>query len=700
MTAKDTKSLGDHQAALPFGALPDSESDAPSGTRKKATRKKATAKKATTKKPAAKKKAVRKKAASSSPEVESDGPAGEVEAAKPVREKVAKKAVRKTAASRKADEPAPVASAPETTKAESNEVTDAPPARRTRRKPVDEAPAESTSDARPERDAEASQERADSDSSGDEEGGRKRRRTRRGRRRRNRDGEEGQDDRSDAKGAAGSAQNGGAPQRRETSEDPAGDSAGDGAPREGFQRDGEDSDRPKRRRRRRRGRKGAQEDGGDREGGQQAAPPKDGTQHRKERPARQRQRGERDARRDARRDSHGEPHRDAHRDGKGGGSDGSSENAARPTHGEGMFLLDKGNVSVLRKLENQWLPSKDDVYVPKKLVDKYKLHDGMYLKGPLGRGFKHRFQLENVDEIDGQPPAFWKNKPIFKNLTSIDPDFHYSVGDVTDDVSMRMVDLLSPIGRGQRGLLVAPPRSGKTTLMRQFAAGIEKGYPDVKLMVLLIDERPEEATDWQRSVTTGQVFASTADESAKHHIQLAEVVWKRAMRMVEMGDDVIILLDSITRLARAYNNQSGGSGRTMSGGLDSRAMERPRKIFGSARNTVEAGSLTILGTTLVDTGSRMDQLVFEEFKGTGNMELVLNRKLADRRIFPAIDIERTGTRKEEKLVGLRRLKLIHVLRRVLSRMHFTEAADLLITRLSDVSRTDEFLERFTVDPEA
>ncbi|MFT7171663.1 MAG: transcription termination factor Rho, partial [Paracoccaceae bacterium] len=446
-------------------------------------------------------------------------------------------------------------------------------------------------------------------------------------------------------------------------------------------RDGEDGDRTKRKRRRRRGRKSSQDERGapvaERDGGGAGGNQRS---QRKERPERQRV----------------TPSREASSSNGGGGS----ESGPRPTHAEGMFLLDKGDVSVLRTLDNQWLSSKSDVYVPKKLVDKYKLHDGMMLKGPLGRGYKHKFQLENVDEIDGQPPAFWKHKPLFKSLTSIDPDFHYSVGDVTDDVSMRMVDLLSPIGRGQRGLLVAPPRSGKTTLMRQFAAGIEKGYPDVKLMVLLIDERPEEATEWKRSVTTGQVFASTADETAKHHIQLAEVVWKRAMRLVEMGEDVVILLDSITRLARAYNNQSGGSGRTMSGGLDSRAMERPRKIFGSARNTVEAGSLTIIGTTLIDTGSRMDQLVFEEFKGTGNMELVLNRKLADRRIFPAIDIERTGTRKEEKLVGMRRLKLIHVLRRVLARMHFTEAADLLITRLSDVSRTDEFLERFTVDPEA
>ena len=304
-----------------------------------------------------------------------------------------------------------------------------------------------------------------------------------------------------------------------------------------------------------------------------------------------------------------------------------------------------------------------------------------------------------VAEVDGKPPKEWANTPTFKNLTSIDPDFHYAVGDITDDVSMRIVDLLCPIGRGQRGLIVAPPRSGKTTLLRQFARGIEEGYPEVHLMVLLIDERPEEATEWKRSVTNGQVFVSTADETSKNHIQLAEAVWKRACRLVELGEDVVILLDSITRLARAYNNQAG-SGRTMSGGLDSRAMERPRKIFGSARNTVEAGSLTILGTTLVDTGSRMDQLVFEEFKGTGNMELVLNRKLADRRIFPAIDVEKAGTRKEEKLVGMRRLKLLHTLRRVLTRMNFIEAMELLITRLEDVDKTDDFLGRFEVDPDA
>ena len=218
-------------------------------------------------------------------------------------------------------------------------------------------------------------------------------------------------------------------------------------------------------------------------------------------------------------------------------------------------------------------------------------------------------------------------------------------------------------------------------------------------MVLLVNERPEEATEWQRALTRGTCYVSTADETDKHHIQVAEVAWRRAMRLVEMGEDVVLLLDSITRLARAYNNYAS-SGRTMSGGLDSKAMERPRKLFGSARNTVEAGSLTILGTTLVHTGSRMDQLVFEEFKGTGNMELVLSRRLADRRIFPAIDIELSGTRKEEKLVGMRRLRLIHTLRRVLTRLHWAEAMDTLITRLSDVEKTDDFLARFEVDPEA
>jgi transcription termination factor Rho len=270
---------------------------------------------------------------------------------------------------------------------------------------------------------------------------------------------------------------------------------------------------------------------------------------------------------------------------------------------------------------------------------------------------------------------------------------------VTGEASMRALDVLAPIGRGQRALVVAAPRTGKTTLLRQFAKGIELGYPDVHLMVLLVDERPEEATDWVRS-TKGEVFVSTSDEMPKRHVQLAEAVWKRAQRLVELGQDVVLVLDSITRLARAYNNYAGQSGKTMSGGLDSRAMERPRQIFGSARNTESAGSLTILATALVETGSRMDQLIFEEFKGTGNSEIVLNRKLADRRIFPAIDIEKSGTRKDEKLLSRQRLKRVHTLRRVLLRMNFIEAMELLSDKLENVEKTDDFLARFDVDPEA
>jgi transcription termination factor Rho len=386
---------------------------------------------------------------------------------------------------------------------------------------------------------------------------------------------------------------------------------------------------------------------------------------------------------------------------RNGSAQATASPAPAPTETiEGLFLLDKGGNGVLRRAENQYLPGKQDVWVPQRLVQRHKLRDGALVTGPVVRGQgQYRLALAEVDQVDGREPRELANLTGFKHLTSIDPDFHYAVGDVTGDVSMRVLDVICPVGRGTRGLIVAPPRSGKTILMRKFAAAIEQGYPDVKLMVLLVDERPEEATEWRRS-TGGQVFVSTNDETARNHVHLAEVVWKRCQRLVELGEDVVLLLDSITRLARAYNNLEGGSGRTLSGGLDSRAMERPRSFFGSARNTETAGSLTILGTTLVETGSRLDQLVFEEFKGTGNSECVLSRKLADRRIFPAIDVERSGTRKEEKLYSSRRLKQITTLRRVLIKMNFIEAMELLITKLEDVDRTDDFLKRFEVDPEA
>ncbi len=379
----------------------------------------------------------------------------------------------------------------------------------------------------------------------------------------------------------------------------------------------------------------------------------------------------------------------------------SDRNGEPPALASGMIVLEKGNIGFLRRLENDFLRGQDDVFVSPALVQRHRLREGSLIEGPIGRGGgPSRHQLLDVTSVDGKPPRELMNLVPFKRLTSIDPDFHYAVGDLTGDVNLKILDLLCPIGRGTRGLLVAPPRSGKTILMRKFAKAIEDHYSEVELIVLLIDERPEEATEWQRSLQRGHVFVSTNDEMAERHCELAEAVQLRAMRLVELGKDVVLLLDSITRLARAYNSAQAGSGRTMSGGLDTRTMEKPKAFFGSARNTESAGSLTILGTTLVDTGSRMDQVIFEEFKGTGNMELVLSRKLADRRIFPAIDIEKSGTRKEEKLISARRLKQIHILRRVLAKMNFVEAMELLITKLEDVEKTDDFLKRFEVDPEA
>jgi transcription termination factor Rho len=367
---------------------------------------------------------------------------------------------------------------------------------------------------------------------------------------------------------------------------------------------------------------------------------------------------------------------------------------------EGMVILEHANHGRLRSLDGL-LPSKNDVHIPPRLVQTFQLREGAIVKGVFGRGQgKNKYDLIEVHEVDGLDPREARALPSFKRLTSIDPDFHYAMGDGSGDTSLRIVDLICPIGRGQRGLIVAPPRSGKTILLQKIAHAIEEIYPEVELIVLLVDERPEEATEWRRTVQRGRVFVSTNDELHKNHVELCEAVWMLCRRRVELGKDVVLLLDSITRMGRAYNNVYGNSGKTMSGGLDTRALERPKQFFGSARNSESAGSLTILGTCLVETGSVMDKVIFEEFKGTGNMELVLSRKLADRRIFPAIDIEKSGTRKEEKLISAQRLKWITTLRRVLQRMHFAEALELLITKLDNVERTDDFLKRFEIDPEA
>ncbi len=387
--------------------------------------------------------------------------------------------------------------------------------------------------------------------------------------------------------------------------------------------------------------------------------------------------------------------------GPAGPRGGARSERAPKTEVTGLLITDKGGHGKIRVEERGYLADrKEDVHVSPRLIQKFRLREGSILRGRVGRGMgKHKYDLMDVLEVDGAPPKDMANLPEFRRLTSIDPDFHYALGDFTSNTSMRVVDLICPVGRGQRGLIVAPPRSGKTMLMQEIAKGMEEHYPDVELLVLLVDERPEEATEWKRT-TNGQVFVSTNDELPKVHVDIAEVVWKRAMRLVEMGRDVVLLLDSITRLARAYNHTHGTSGKTMSGGLDAKAMERPKMIFGSARNTETAGSLTILGTTLIETGSQMDKMIFEEFKGTGNAEIVLSRKLADRRIFPAIDVERSGTRKEEKLMSAQRLRRTTVLRRVLARMNFIEAMELLTTKLDDVDKNDDFLARFDIDPEA
>ena len=374
---------------------------------------------------------------------------------------------------------------------------------------------------------------------------------------------------------------------------------------------------------------------------------------------------------------------------------------AEPIPLSGVLELRKDGHGALRSIAHDLDERREDAMVPQPMVRRFGLRDGMLL---VGRGLqlpgKPGPRFEFLDSVDGMEPSEARQRHGFKKLTVIDPDFHYELGTHAqhDQLSMRVVDLLCPIGRGQRGLIVAPPRTGKTTILMNIAAAMEALYPDVHLIVLLVDERPEEGTNWKRSVKQGEVYVSTMDEAPEHHVRLAELVQYRAERLVELGKEVVILLDSITRMTRAYNNCLGGKNmRTMSGGLDARVFQQPKHFFGAARNTENGGSLTILATALIDTGSKMDQVIYEEFKGTGNMELTLDRRLADRRVFPAIDFEHTGTRKEERLLGRTTLKKVDILRRVLSRMKPREAMETLIDRLGRYSSNAEFLNAFSLD---
>ncbi len=303
-----------------------------------------------------------------------------------------------------------------------------------------------------------------------------------------------------------------------------------------------------------------------------------------------------------------------------------------------------------------------------------------------------------VDRINGMDPEKHRELPVFKQLTSIDPNKRIDLEGKMNDISLRVMDLICPIGRGQRCLIVAPPRTGKTMLLQRIAQVIAMNHPEIHIIMLLVDERPEEVTDMQRNVK-GEVVSSSLDKQATAHARLSELVLERARRLVECGKDVVILLDSLTRLARAYNRESGDRGRTMSGGLDTRAMEKPREFFGSARALEEGGSLTIIATCLIDTGSKMDQVIFEDFKGTGNAELVLHRPLAERRIFPAIDINASGTRKEEKLRHPMELERVYRMRRALAQFKPIEAMEALIPRVQKWPSNSAFLAQFDVTSE-
>src|SRR6188508_1480453 len=359
---------------------------------------------------------------------------------------------------------------------------------------------------------------------------------------------------------------------------------------------------------------------------------------------------------------------------------------------EGVLEILPDGYGFLRSPDYNYLPGPDDIYVCPSQIRKFDLKTGDTISGqvrPPHEGEKY-FALVKIEAVNFESPDEARNKILFDNLTPLYPQERIKLETVKENISARVMDLLTPLGKGQRGLIVSPPRAGKTMLLQNVANSITTNHPEVVLMVLLIDERPEEVTDMQRSVK-GEVISSTFDEPAERHVQVADMVIEKAKRLVECKKDVVILLDSITRLARAYNTVTPSSGRVLSGGLDSNALQRPKRFFGAARNIEEGGSLTILSTALVETGSRMDDVIFEEFKGTGNMEVYLDRKLADRRIFPAIDITRTGTRKEELLLQKEDLNRVWVLRKVLTPLSPTEAMELLLSKMGKTKSNAEFL---------
>lgn len=362
------------------------------------------------------------------------------------------------------------------------------------------------------------------------------------------------------------------------------------------------------------------------------------------------------------------------------------------TFSKGVLEVLGDGYGFLRSADYNYLPSPDDIYVSPSQIKRFSLRTGDYVSGqvrPPKEGERF-FALLRVEAVNDQNPEEIRERTLFDNLTPLYPIKRLKLESAPGEYSMRIMDLLAPIGKGQRGLIVSPPKSGKTILLQKIANSISRNHPEVKLIMLLIDERPEEVTDMQRSVQA-EVISSTFDEPADRHVQVANMVIEKAKRLVEAKNDVVILLDSITRLARAHNTVIPHSGRILSGGVDSNALHKPKRFFGSARNIEEGGSLTIIATALIETGSRMDEVIFEEFKGTGNMELVLSRELSDRRIFPAIDVNKSGTRKEELLLTEEELNKVWILRKILSDFDSIEAMEFMSDKIKGTRNNKEFL---------
>jgi transcription termination factor Rho len=362
--------------------------------------------------------------------------------------------------------------------------------------------------------------------------------------------------------------------------------------------------------------------------------------------------------------------------------------------GEGVLETLSDGFGFLRAPDSNYLPGPDDIYISPSQIRRFNLRTGDIVSGQIRppKDGERYFALLKVEKINYDEPEVQRDKILFDNLTPLYPEERINLEFDPEEYCTRVMELTTPIGKGQRGLIVAAPRTGKTMLLQAVARAIIANHPEIVLIVLLIDERPEEVTDWQRQVKAAEVISSTFDEPPQRHAQVAEIVMEKAKRLVEHKRDVVILLDSITRLARAYNTISPPSGKVLSGGLDSNALQRPKRFFGGARNIEFGGSLTILATALVDTGSRMDDVIFEEFKGTGNMEVHLDRRLADKRLFPAIDISQSGTRKEELLVDRDRLNKMWILRKVLSPLGTMEAMEFLMDKIGGTKNNNEFLQ--------